>query len=262
MIPHADPVSDDDLQAYIDDELSAERRIDVEAHLSTRPAEASRVMADLRIRDELRLALAEAPRSAGAAPNRVSTVEAARRLSRALSQDRLLRRLRLVASVALLVGAGWLAHAQFGPLGVGKVVASDLAPAYVNDAVMAHRTSQLRANMPSQPGAKDYDPADIRAATAIEMPALPRGWSVEDVQVFPSAFGPSIEVSVRTQDFGTVSLFAVRPGTFDVVPATLAYRDELSAAYWQVGEVAYALVAKADSPELDRAASKLARSLY
>lgn len=262
-----DPVSDDDLQAYVDDELAVGRRIDVEAYLSARPAEASRVMADLRIRDELRLALSEEPRTAIAAGKRVATVEAARRLGRALSQARLFRGLRIAASVSLLIGAGWLAHAQFGALMVGEVVASDLPPAYVNDAVMAHRTSEVRAGMASQKGAPDYDPTDIRAATAIEMPMLPRDWKVRDVQVFPSAFGPSIELTVETGDFGKVSLFAVRPGTFDVVPATLVFRDDLNAAYWQVGEVAYALVAKApadttESRELDRAASKLARSLY
>lgn len=257
-----DPVSDDDLQAYVDDELNVARRIDVEAYLSAHPAEASRVMADLRIRDELRLALADTPRSVLSAPARLATADAARRLEGALSRERWMRRLRLAASVALLIGAGWLAHGQFGPLGVSRVVASDLPPAYLEDAVRAHRTSQLRAGMNSQPGSAAYDPAEIRAATAIVVPQLPEDWQVSDVQVFPSAFGPSVEVAVKTKDFGAVSLFAVRPGSFDVVPATTVPREDLNAAYWQVGEVAYALVAQGETRELDRAAAALARSLY
>jgi hypothetical protein len=44
--------------------------------------------------------------------------------------------------------------------------------------------------------------------------------------------------------------------------ATLAHQQDLTAAYWQVGDVAYALVARADSGELDRAATRLARSVY
>lgn len=255
-----DPVSDDDLQAYVDDELDMARRIDVEAYLSGHPIEASRVMADLRIRDELRLALTDAPRAAWSA-SKVASNEAARRLGSALSRARLFRRVQQAAVVALLVGTGWLAHSQM--LGVTSVVASALPPAYVDEAVMAHRTALVRAVvMASQPGAAGYDPAEIRAATAIVMPELPDDWKVADVQVFPSAFGPSVEMSVSTKDLGTVSLFAVRPGSFDVVPATMVLKDELNAAYWQVGEVAYALVAKADSRELDKAASKLARSLY
>jgi len=254
-----DPVSDDDLQAYVDDELEMARRIDVEAYLSGHPDEASRVMADLRIRDELRLALTDAPRAAWSA-SRMASNEAARRLGSALSRARLFRRVQQAAVVALLVGTGWLAHSQM--LGVTSVVASSLPPAFVDEAVKAHRTTLLRAGMASQPGATGYDPAEIRAATAIVMPELPRDWKVADVQVFPSAFGPSVEMSVATKDFGTVSLFAVRPGSFDVVPATMVLKDDLNAAYWQVGEVAYALVAKADSRELDKAASQLARSLY
>ncbi|QIB33785.1 anti-sigma factor family protein [Ancylobacter pratisalsi] len=261
MTRPVDPVSDDDLQAYVDDELDVARRIDVEAYLSAYPAAASRVMADLRIRDELRLSLADTPRDVAQAGARLASTEAARRLEGALSRDRWMRALRRVAAVGLLVGAGWLAHAEFGPLGVSRVVASDLPPAYVEDAVRAHRTAQVRAGMLSQAGA-GYDPAEIRAATAIVLPVLPKDWAVEDVQVFPSAFGPSVEMSVKTQDFGTVSLFAVRPGSFDVVPATSVPRGELNAAYWQVGEVAYALVAHAPPRELDRTAARLARSLY
>lgn len=252
-----DPVSDDDLQAYVDDELEMARRIDVEAYLSGNPIEASRVMADLRIRDELRLTLTDAPRAAWSA-SRMASNEAARRLGSALSRARLFRRVQQAAVVALLVGTGWLAHSQM--LGVTSVVASSLPPAYLDEAVTAHRNTLARAALPS--GATSYDPAEIRAATAIVIPELPGDWKVAGVQILPSAFGPSVEMSVTTKDFGTVSLFAVRPGSFDVVPATMVLKDDLNAAYWQVGEVAYALVAKADSRELDKAALTLARSLY
>jgi anti-sigma factor RsiW len=252
-----DPVSEDDLQAYVDDQLAVARRIDVEAYLSRHPAEATRVMADLRVRDELRLAMAQA------IPIRDTvTTDAARRLERGLSRGRLLSQLRRAATIAFLIGAGWLAHAYSGPLGIRTVVASSLPPAYVSDAIMAHRTTLVRAGMHSQPNVRAYDPAEIRAATAILLPALPADWEVMDAQIFPSAFGPSVEMAIRTESFGTVSLFAVRPGTFDVVPATLLARDGLTAAYWQVGEVAYALVANADARELDKGAIKLAESLY
>ncbi|WP_428032318.1 anti-sigma factor family protein [Ancylobacter sp.] len=261
-----DPVSSDDLQAYVDDQLGVARRIDVEAYLSANPAAASRVMGDLRIRDELRLALAQTPRAASTAAARLATAEAARRLQGALSRERWIRRLRVAAVVALLVGAGWIANAQFGHFGVSRVVASGLAPAYLEDAVRAHRTALVRADMPSQPGIRQYNPAEIRAATAIVMPALPEEWKVEDVQVFPSTFGPSVEITLRAGEIGTASLFAVRPGGFDVVPATTVPRDDLTAAYWQVGEVAYALVAHTgaatDTRDLDRAAARLARTLY
>jgi anti-sigma factor RsiW len=257
MSRRVETITEIDFQAYVDDELPPNRRIEVEAHICRHTAEAVRVMADLRTRDELRLALADIPRTP-----RGTTIDAALRLERGLSRDRILRRVRSVAAVVTLVGIGWLAHVQVGPLGVSQVVASAPPPAYVTDAVMAHRATLVRAVMHSQRGAPTYDPAEIRTATAIVMPTLPQGWKVADVQIFPSTFGPSVEMVIRTEAFGTGSLFAVRPGKFDVVPITLAHKEDFTVAYWQVGEVAYALVAKADSQDLDKAATGLAESLY
>ncbi|TKT69858.1 anti-sigma factor [Aquamicrobium sp. LC103] len=252
-----DPVTEQDLDAYVDDQLEPGRRIEVEAWLAARPAEAARVMADLRSRDELRLALA-LPGASG----RPATSEAARRLERGLRRGRVFARLQQAAAVAILLGAGWAANEIAGPLSVTESVASAPPPAYVEDAMRAHRTSVIRAAMASQPEVPDYDPEEIRAMTAIVMPMLPEEWRVKDVQVFPSRFGPSVELSAETDEFGPVSLFAVRPGTFDVVSPTLVPAGRTSAAFFQIGEVAYAVVAAGDVRELDRAAERLADTLY
>jgi anti-sigma factor RsiW len=252
-----DPVTEQDLDAYVDDQLAPARRIDVEAWLAARPEHAARVMADLRSRDELRLALA-LPEASG----HPVTSEAARRLERGLRRGRIFARLQQAAAVALLIGAGWAANEIAGPLMVTQSVASAPPPAYVEDAMRAHGTSVIRATMTSQPGVTDYDPREIRAVTAIVMPDLPKDWRVRDVQVFPSRFGPSVELAADTDDFGLVSLFAVRPGTFDVVRPTLSPGAETSAAFFQIGEVAYAVVAGGNVAKLDQAAARLADTLY
>ena len=69
-------------------------------------------------------------------------------------------------------------------------------------------------------------------------------------------------MAADTKDFGLVSLFAVRPGTFDVIKPAIAPAGDISAAYFQIGEVAYALVARGDIRDLDRAAERLAETLY
>ena len=255
MDGHIDLITEIDLQAYVDDELPPARRIAVETYLCGHPAQATRVMADLRTRDELRLALADSPGGL-----RVTTTGAAQRLETGLSRHWRLRRVRQVAAAAMLAASGWFAHAEFGPLLVSKGVASALPPAYVADAIMAHRTTLIRAAMHSQTEVPSYDPAEIRAATAIVMPSLPLGWDVANVQVFPSTFGPSVEVVVRTEALGTASLFAVKPGKTRFASVTLTHKDDFNAAYWQVGDVAYALVAKAGSRELDKAATRIAKS--
>lgn len=257
MIEARDPIVDADLDAYVDDQLDPLRRIEVEAYLSARPELAARVMADLRACDELRLAMA----SAETAP-KPATNEAARRLSRGLASRGRGKLLQRAASIGVLVCAGWLAHAAVGPISVTEVVASTPPPAFVGDALRAHSTTLVRASMVSQPETAAYDEAEIRAATGIVMPDLPDGWKVLDAQIYPSQFGPSVELALESRELGMMSLFAVRPGNFNVVDVTVDSSAENTAAYWQVGEVAYALIGKAESRELDRAADRLAGTLY
>ncbi|RCW82241.1 anti-sigma factor family protein [Phyllobacterium bourgognense] len=252
-----DPVVEADLDAYVDDQLDAGRRIEIARYLSHHPEQAARVMSDLQARDELRLALT-GMHSKGSP----ETSEAARRLERGLMRNRLLGNLQRVAAVAVLVGIGWLAHAGFGPLTISEVVASTPPPAYVADAVMAHKTSLVRAGMKSQSEVNSYDPAEIRAATAITMPQLLDRWIVNDVQLFPSAFGPSVEMEIRSDEMKRLSLFAVRPGSFDVVKPKALRIDDSTAAYFQIGDVAYALVSDASPADLEIVASQLAKTLY
>lgn len=258
MTRHPDPVTDLDLAAYVDGQLGAERRLIVETHLSEHPAEAARVMADLRMNTELRLAL---PAPDGGAGMRVS--HAARRLQASRIRRRLAPRLGRIAAFGLLAALGWAAHSQFGPLGVRESVASVQPPLFVEDALRAHRTSQLRAGMTSQPETARFDPAEILSATAIRLPTLPDSWTVSDVQVFPSTFGPSVEMTLTTGEHDTLSLYAVRPGVFDVVEARLGTGGEADTAYWQIGEVAYALVATGvERRKLGQWAGQLSRTLY
>ncbi|QND55105.1 anti-sigma factor (plasmid) [Phyllobacterium sp. 628] len=257
MTQTIDPVAETDLDAYVDNQLDTVRRIEVARYLSQHPEKAARVMADLQSRDELQLALA-----AGFVSGSPGTTEAARRLERALARDRMWGGLQRIAAVGILVALGWLAHAGFGPLTVSPVVASTPPPAFVSDAIMAHKTSSVRAAMTSQPQTRNYDPAEIRAATAIVIPTMPERWLVRDVQLFPSNFGPSVEMEIGTDSLGPVSLFAVRPGTFDVVKPKAVRLDNTSAAYFQIGDVAYALVSDAATADLQEAANRLAKTLY
>jgi anti-sigma factor RsiW len=257
MTMPVDPITEADLHAYIDDQLGVQRRIEVEAHLSRHPEMAARMMSDLRARDELRLALADQT-----AVERIATHDAARRLSGALGREMFWGRLQRIAAIVVFMALGWLGHAEFGSIGITASIASAPPPPYVDDAARAHRTALVRSAMHSQPGQRDYDREEIRSATAIVVPDLPKGWEVLDVQIFPSTYGPSLEMAVRTDTLGTLSLFAVRPGSFNVRPTTVAAKNEVTAVYWQLGEVAYALVGKAESRALEEAASGLVKTLY
>ena len=253
-MPTDDNIDPLELAAYVDDQLDAARRIAVETWLSRQPELAAQVMTDLRLRDELRLALAGSEVSP-----KPQTGDLARRLDGRLQRGQVFRRLRPLAAASFLLSAGWVAHSQWGTL---PAHASSTVPEYVTAAVEAHHITTLRAGMHSQPRVTDYDPAELLAETAIRMPALPAGWSVVDVQVYPSHFGPSVELAVEAGDLGPVSLFAARPGQFTVERPATRHVEDTTTAYWQFGDIAYALVAAAPPGEVSRAAGSLFDSLY
>jgi len=252
-----DPIIDTDLDAYVDGELTVARRVEVESYLSEHPAIAAKVMADMSICGELRMALAGEGLAAKA-----ETREAARRLERGLAYGRVLSSFQRVAAVAILMAAGWVAHTSFGAFTASEVNASVRAPAFVDDAVRAYRATEVRSQMKSQSAHAAYNPEEIRASTAIVLPELPEGWRVTDAQIYPSEFGPSVEMTVNAGEGRQLSLFAVRPGNFAVQKVSHVKRDDVQAAYWQIGEVAYALVGDGKAADLDGAAEKLARTLY
>src|SRR5689334_7013181 len=150
-----DPITETDLHAFVDGQLEVARRIEVEDYLASHPEVAALVMADLRTRDALALAFGSGP--AARPPERV--MEAARRLERGLIWRQIGLRLQRAAAVALLIGAGWLAHAQMGLFEISDSEASPKPPAFVEDARHAHETALIRAHMVSQHEKPDYDPA-------------------------------------------------------------------------------------------------------
>lgn len=249
-----DPVIDTDLDAYVDGELPVARRVEVESYLSEHPEIAAKVMADMSIRGELRMALAGESHVL-----RAETREAARRLERGLVYGRMLGSFQHVAAVAVLVATGWVAHTSFA---ASEVSASVPAPSFVDDAVRAYKTTAVREEIKPQSEVANYNPEEIRASTAIVLPELPGDWHVTDAQIYPSEFGPSVEMMVDAGKDGHLSLFAVRPGNFAVKEVSHIKRDDVQAAYWQIGEVAYALIGNGQAGQLDGDAKKLARSLY
>lgn len=253
-----DGVTEADLNAYVDNQLDLESRLRIEDYLAANPAIAARVMADLGIRTTLKLAIR--PLEDEAAQPR--TRDAARRLSAGLEGRQSVMAMRRVAAVVLLLSAGWLANNAFNPFGPNAVNASTHPPSFLEQAVQAHQTAELRRSMPSQSAGGTYDPEGIRAATAIVMPALPADWKVQDVEVFPSDFGPSVEASITTADGKRISLFAVRPGHFAVDAVKTTVLADTEAAWWQVGEVAYAVISGERGTGLMDKAEKLKSTLY
>ncbi len=247
-----DPISDNDLTAFVDGQLDGLRRLDVEAHLARNPEIAAEVMAALHNRDALREAFSEHP---GPGPERNRA--AARRLDRSLAWRRVGDRLRRAAVIALLVGAGWLAHSDPGSLGVPDTFASPVDPTLIADARNAREAAQIRARLASQRTAT-YDRTGIAAATGIALPTLPADWTVRDVQVVPARNGAGVEMVIDAGALGEVSLFATRRSEKAAEPGKVTSPDDGETAYWSVDRTAYALSGSTDRAALREAAARLA----
>lgn len=250
MHPEDLEIGEFDILAYVDDQLPLPRRAEVEIWLAARPAEAARVMADLAARDTLRAALG------GAVPASPAVRGRAGELTRRLSRGSVTAPLRRAAAVLVLVGAGWFAHGALGGAGPAPT-----HPSFVEDAVHAYKAAVLRAGL-SQPQSHDLDRAELARGTGIALPELPASWRIEDVQIFPSPGGPSIEVTVDAAEKGRLFLFAAVTSGFDVISPVATATEAGETVYWQVGRTAYALSGSLPEREIRAEAIQLASSLY
>jgi anti-sigma factor RsiW len=239
-----------EIDAYLNDQLDLAGRIAVEEALARNPALAARVMDDLRIRDALRAAMGRPPEAPGS-----RSMLAARRLERGLGMDHVRRGLRRGALIAACIGLGWLVHWQVDSIGISPTKAAALPPRFTSEAIQAHRTSLLRAAMASQLEAPQFDRDEILRNTAIALPDFPRDWSVLDVQIYPSAIGPSVAVMFSMPDSKPLSLYLVHTGTEQPIPLRMIRKGDRSVAYWRSAGLGAALIGPGEEEALQKAAA-------
>lgn len=252
MTRRPDSPGEMEIDAYLNDQLDLPGRIAVEEALARNPALAARVMDDLRIRDALRAAMDRPPEAPGS-----RTTLAARRLQRGLGMHHLGRGLRRGALVAACIGLGWLVHWQVDSVGVSPSEAAALPPRFTAEAMAAYRTSLLRAVMASQLEAPQFDRDEILRNTAIALPDFPHDWEVLDVQVYPSAVGPSVAVMFSMPGSGPLSLYLAPTGAEHPLPLRMIRKGERAIAYWRRDGLGAALISQGDGAALQTAAAVL-----
>ncbi len=244
-----DPISDADLDAFIDGELDEAARLAVERRLASRPELAARVMADMAAGHELRVLAGHT------GPDDPVTKALAQQLATGLAGHRRRSQWARIAAVGLIFAGGWVV----GQFGFAPRTLEGATPEFVEEALMSHRTALVRARMDSQPEVTAYDPREIQAATNIALPDIPATWRVTDTQVYPSDEGPSIGMAFVTPR-GPVSLFAFNTQKVASIRLSLLRRDRGQVAYWQTGGMAYALIGAGDRRDLAAMAGAMART--
>ena len=221
------------LHAYVDDELSAEQRAEVEALMARDPEAARKVTGWKRQRELLKAAFD------GALDEPVPQQLAAALRERA-APSRLTPWLAMAAAVLLLV---------FGGLG-GWFLRGETAPAIVADlgqqAIEAHTVYAVEIRHPVEvPGAdKDHLQAWLtkRVGTAFKVPDLTeQGYALLGGRLLSGDAGPAAMLMYEDQQGQRVSVVLAAPGTDLETALKVQQQGKLTACTWQDGKLAVAV---------------------
>jgi anti-sigma factor RsiW len=247
MVDHM-PVSEEELHAYVDGELPADRRDAVEAWLAQRPDDAARVAGWRAQSDAIRARYTTVVRE---------PVPARLALDRLTARGRFgLRIAAAAAAVAFLVGGvgGWFLHASLAAAKPGEHLADGSFAAFTADAVEAHKLYVVEVRHPVEVTANDAEHLvqwlSKRVGYQLKAPDLERvGLKLVGGRLLPGPTGAAAFFMYENASGERYTLYCGRTQT----PATaLRYNDGATAStvYWVSDDVAYVISGKADRDQL------------
>ncbi len=127
------------------------------------------------------------------------------------------------------------------------------------DAETMARTGILRQAMQSQSENTVLDSGEITRSTGLRLPVLPSGWTVRDVQLYPTEGTSAVALSLTTPQGEDVTLLTGRAETPAEGKPLVAKREEDNIAYWEEGDQALALTGAVSAVRALELAALLAR---
>lgn len=244
----SDRISEEEINRFLDGELSPSQRSDLQARLAREPNRAAEVFEHAQRMEALRNAQ---PRRSF--PPRAS-LEKARQLEGAFRRKTFIAGLRLQIAAVALVAIGWSANSLTLPL---RQAGDKADESFILSAREALRVAQLNAG-PERGVEPQQDKIErLVGAVNVSMPALPSVWVVNDVQVQPWNGKQSLVVTADTPSVGRITLVAVPMNGEDAVPPTTATDGRVPTIYWQSGGTAYALMGSAAPDRLEKEAKQI-----
>jgi anti-sigma factor RsiW len=238
-------ITEIDRMAYIDGQLDDPRRLDVETSLSTDPAGAAGMMADLAHRTALRMSLGgPTPRPSPALEDLIAATQPRPRWR--ASRWAALAATLAAAALLSVGGDAWRLASRVG------------GPNYLDDAVQSRQASLVRTSMASRPSVPWMKPNDISTAIRIRLPVMPAEWRLVDVQVFPSDEGPSAQLLIDPGDGRQVTLFSSRINGAATRQPVVVDRLGETMAFWEVNGQSFVLMGEQSRADLHEMAVDLA----
>ena len=243
------PVTEDELHAYVDGELPADRRPTVEAWLAEHPDDMARVEAWRALAEAIRArygAVATEP-----VPARLSL----RQIERAGRSWRGMAAAAAVAAFVIGGAAGWFAHGVATP-------APNAAARSTAEAVDAYKLYVVEVRHPVEvPGNEEAHLTQWlprRVGYPLRIPDLsPVGLKLVGGRLLPGPRGAAAFFMYEGQSGERFTLYSTRAGGPD---SALRYNDDgkVGALYWADGDVAYVVNGEANRERLH----KVAESVY
>src|ERR1700710_2805256 len=240
------PVTEDELHAYVDNELPAERRGDVEAWLSAHPDEAARVQSWRAMAEALHARYDSAADEA--VPKRLE-------IERLVQQPRRWMYGAIAATLAAFIvggGAGWVAR--------GATAAPSAFQNFTVDALDAHRLYVVEVRHPVEvPGSEITHLQQWltkRCGWDVRAPEL-AGLKLVGGRLLPGPTGPASFLMYESASGERFTIYTAREAT-ETTQMRYAKQDNDGALFWADRGVGYVVSGDSDRERL----AQIARLVY
>lgn len=269
--PPSPPITEADLHGYVDGQLSAERRDEVERYLDERADERARVAAWQRDAEALRRLFD--PVLSEPVPLQLRVRRAPPAPWRALAAA--------VAFAALSAAAAWTVRGAIDRQGAAGPIAGAAASAdrgasspalsgFAHRAAVAHAVYSPEVRRPVEVGADQEQQLvtwlSKRLGTPVKAPALkPIGYELVGGRLLPGEAGPVAQFMYQDGAGQRLTLYVTREPPKGEDGAQVAFKfgrdGPVNVFYWVDKDFGYALSGSADRQELTRIAHEVYRQL-
>jgi anti-sigma factor RsiW len=250
MVDRDAPVTEDELHAYADGVLPADRVAAVEAMLAADPAAAARVAASRAQASLIRERFG--PVADEPVPERLRLDNITPRASG------LKRKLAIAAAIAFLIGgaAGWLAH-EYSGLDRN----AQIARAFADAAIEAHRLYVNEVRHPIEVRANEEHLLpwlSRRVGSPVKAPDLaPEGLKLLGGRLLPASAGPTALIMYEGAGGERITLTCRRAGRDGATAFHWQSAGEIGALAWVEGGMAFVVAGPAERERLDRVARRV-----
>lgn len=243
------PVSEAMLQGYVDGQLGADERAEVERYLAQNPAEAERVETYRRQRDAIRAAFETILREPVPAPIRRSGA----------LRPRILRAAAVLGWIVLGGLLGWMLRGHLQDT-VPQAADAEL----IERARIAHAIYTAEPRRAVEVAASQEEDMirwlSKRMNAAVRVPKLDQfGFEALGGRLLPGTEGPACQIMYQNAAGKRLTIYLARDPQKSPKPIRFSDKDAVRVVFWSDGTLAFAVSAELTTAELERIAAAVAQ---